>query len=254
MMKLKNKIALVTGGSRGIGRGIALAYAEEGADVVVNYFRAKNEADDVVSKITEIGRRAIAIQADVAIEADVNGMVAKALEEFGRIDILVNNSGWVKATPFLDMSIEEWDRGVAINLRGVFLCGQAVARVMVQNRIKGKIINVGSVLGFTPLPGRAHYGPAKAGVNNLTRIMAYELAPYGIIVNGIAPGTVDTGMMTQFYEEAGNKEVFAEPIPVGHIGQPEEIAPFAVLLGSDDASFIAGTMILIDGGMLACIH
>jgi len=253
-MQLKNKVALVTGGSRGIGRAISLAFAEEGADVVVNYYRAKAEADEVVGKIREMGQHAIAVQADVAIAEHVNRIVEKALEEFGRIDILVNNSGWVKATPFLEMSVEEWDRGIAINLRGVFLCGQAVARVMVQNGIRGKIINVGSVLGFTPLPGRAHYGPAKAGVNNLTRIMAHELAPYGIIVNGIAPGTVDTGMMEQFYEQAGNKEVFAEPIPVGHIGLPEEIAPFAVLLASDRASFIAGTMILVDGGMLACLH
>jgi 3-oxoacyl-[acyl-carrier protein] reductase len=253
-MKVKDKIAIVTGGSRGIGRGIALAFAQEGANVVVNYFRAQQEADEVVDKIRKMGRRAIAVQADVAVVEDVNRLVATAVQEFERIDILVSNSGWVKATPFLEMSVEEWDRGVAINLRGVFLCGQAVARVMVQKGIKGKIINVGSVLGFTPLPGRSHYGPAKAGVNSLTRIMAHELAPYGIIVNGIAPGTVDTGMMEQFYEQAGNKEVFAEPIPVGHIGQPEEIAPFAVLLASDDASFIAGTMILIDGGMLACLH
>jgi 3-oxoacyl-[acyl-carrier protein] reductase len=253
-MKLENKVAIVTGGGRGIGRGISLAFAREGADVVVNYFRGKDEADEVVRNIRAIGRRAIAVQADVAVVEDVNHMVAMAMQEFGRIDILVSNSGWVKATPFLEMSVEEWDRGVAINLRGVFLCGQAVARVMVQNGIKGKIINVGSVLGFTPLPGRAHYGPAKAGVNSLTRIMAHELAPYGIIVNGIAPGTVDTGMMEQFYEKAQSKDVFAEPIPVGHIGQPEEIAPFAVLLASDEASFIAGTMILVDGGMLACLH
>ncbi len=253
-MQLINRVALVTGGSRGIGRAIALALAQEGADVAVNFHRAEAEAEQVVGKIREMGRKAVAVQADVAILEDVQRMVAATVDEFGRIDILVNNSGWVKATPFLEMSLEEWDRGIAVNLRGVFLCGQAVARFMVQNGIRGKIINIGSVLGFTPLPGRAHYGPAKAGVHSLTKIMAHELGPYGIVVNGIAPGTVDTDMMAQFYEPAGNKEVFAESIPVGHIGLPEEIAPIAVLLASDQASFIAGTMILVDGGMLACLH
>lgn len=255
-MKLANKVALVTGASRGIGRAIALAFAREGADVIVNYCRAETEAHDVVAQITAMNRRAMAVQADVALEDDVNRLVATAIDAFGPVDILVNNAGWVKATPFLEMSLEEWDRGIGINLRSFFMLGQAVARIMVQHEIRGKIINIGSVLGFTPLPGRAHYGPAKAGVENLTKVMACELGPYGIHVNGIAPGTVDTGMMDQFYEQVGgNKEIFAEPIPLGYIGQPEDIAPLAVLMASDeDVHFMAGTMVLVDGGMLTQIH
>ena len=244
-MRLKNKIALITGSSRGIGKATALLFAEEGAKVVVNYFSHEKEAFAIVDEIKKIGSDAIAIKCDVSKETDVKKMVRKAIDKFGKIDILVNNAGIVFDVPFFDRTVEQWKRTLDVNLIGTFLCSKYVSQQMLK-KDGGKIINISSTNGIDSFsPGSIDYDASKAGIIILTRNLAKELAPK-IQVNSIAPGWVDTEMNTDLPQDFIKEE--KEKIYLKRFAKPEEIAKAILFLASNDASFITGSTLKVDGG------
>jgi NAD(P)-dependent dehydrogenase (short-subunit alcohol dehydrogenase family) len=242
---LVNQVAIVTGGGRGIGKAIAITFAKNGADVVIAA-RTKSEIEQVGDEIRNFGREALAIPTDIANKNDIKNMVSQTIKRFGKIDVLVNNAGVFWPESAIDMTEEHWDRLLAVNLKAVFLCSQEVARHMIKQK-KGRIINISSVDGIYCLPNQAHYAASKAGVNQLTRSLAVDFAPYGIVVNGIAPSWV----LTEMTEEAWNKEkdYWLKRIPAGRIGQPEDIAYVALFLASEGSQFIVGQTIIVDGGI-----
>jgi len=255
-MKLKDKVAIVTGGSRGIGRAICLRLAREGAGVVVNYARAadtgpfRGAAARVVKQIHARGGEAVAIEADVASARAVGRMVRQTLKRFGRIDVLVNNAGICPFHDFLDMPEKLWDRVQAVNLKGVFLCTQAVTRWMVQHRVRGRIISISSVSSIVGGERQAHYCPTKAGVNLLTKSIAIALGEHGITCNAVLPGTVETDINREDLSDQAKRSYFARRTPLGRLGRPEDIAGPVVFLASDDAAFITGALLVVDGGVL----
>ncbi|MED3660365.1 3-oxoacyl-[acyl-carrier-protein] reductase [Ureibacillus sp. FSL K6-8385] len=246
MGKLEGKTAVVTGASRGIGRAIALELAKEGANVVVNYSGSKEKAEQVVNEILEMGRKAIAVQANVADNDSVQNLMKKALEEFGSIDILVNNAGITRDNLLMRMKEEEWDEVIQTNLKGVFLCTKAVTRQMMKQR-SGRIINIASVVGVTGNAGQANYTAAKAGVIGLTKTAARELASRNILVNAVAPGFITTEMTDALPEDV--KTSMLSQIPLGKFGKPEQVAKAVVFLASDDAEYITGQVLHVDGGI-----
>lgn len=249
-MKLNNRVAIVTGSRRGIGRAIALALAGEGASVVVSDV-SQDDCEKVVGEIKAMGRRGLAIKCDVTSSAQVEEMVKRTVAVFGRLDILVNNAGIVTYKPFLELSEEDWDKVLNVNLKGQFLCAQAAAREMAKGRW-GRIINISSIASGgcgIAFPQVAHYTVSKGGVMALTKALALELAPIGINVNAICPGVIDTDM-TKGIRESGQLEQLLSRIPKGRIGQPEDIASIAVFLASKEADYITGAAIVIDGGWL----
>jgi NAD(P)-dependent dehydrogenase (short-subunit alcohol dehydrogenase family) len=193
-VRLKGKVALVTGASRGIGKGIAEVFAEEGADVAVNYVASAQAAEDVAARIRYAGRRAMTVKADVANRAEVEAMVTRVWEELGPIDVLVNNAGIETIVPFLDLTDEQWTRLTDVNLRGEWLCSQVYCRHVIAEKRKGNIVMIGSVQAGKVLPGRTHYAPTKLGLEALTRNMSAEMSPLGIRVNCVHPGLIDTDM------------------------------------------------------------
>jgi len=244
---LTNRTALVTGGGTGIGAAIAKGLAAEGANVVVNYNRSETEANDVVAEITKRGSRAISVHCDVSQADQVQTMFEQSASEFGHVDILVNNAGNVFGKQSTaEMPEEVWDKTIAVNLKGVFLCSQAAIRQMMDHH--GRIINITSISAFSGKGGPA-YGPAKAGVNALTRDMAYELGPRGITVNGIAPGIIDT-RIHQLGTPADLYAKLIELIPLGRDGKVNDLVGIAILLASNAGSFITGDIIHVNGGML----
>ena len=246
-MKLSNKTALVTGGSRGIGRAIALAFAKEGANVAINYNKDNLAAAKTVKEIENLGVKSNAFRADTSSALQVEEMVNRVLKEFGEIDILVNNAGIIRRTPFLEISEEEWDSILRINLKGYFLCSQCVARHMV-DRHQGKIINIASVNQIQAGLNVTAYSVSKAGVAMLTKQMALELAPYKINVNGIAPGLTETDLNRKDLADPEFRQKRLSQIPMGVILNPEDIAGAAVFLASDDSRFVTGTTIFVDSG------
>ena len=247
MSRFEGKAAIVTGASRGIGREIALLLASEGAKVAVNYSGSKDKADEVVQLIKDAGGDAFAIQADVSNPDSVKNMIDKTIESFGSIDILVNNAGITKDNLLMRMKEDEWDDVININLKGVFLCTKGVSRQMMRQRA-GKIVNVASVVGVVGNPGQANYVAAKAGVIGLTKTTAKELASRNINVNAVAPGFISTDM-TDALNEDMQKQLLAG-IPLGKLGSPEDIAKTVLFLLSEDASYITGQTIHVDGGMV----
>lgn len=243
---LTGKVALVTGASRGIGRATALKLAEAGADVVVNYAGSEAAAAETVARIKEMGRRAIMIRANVGNAEEVNEMFKEALEQFGQIDILVNNAGITRDNLIMRMKEEEWDEVLTVNLKGVFNCIKAATRPMMKQR-SGRIINITSVVAALGNPGQANYVAAKAGVIGLTKTTARELASRGITVNAVAPGFIDTDMTTNLPEEV--KGSMLAQIPLGRLGQAEEVAKVVVFLASDAAGYMTGQTLHVDGGM-----
>ncbi|MBI4518968.1 MAG: SDR family oxidoreductase [Deltaproteobacteria bacterium] len=246
MGKLDGKIALVTGGSRGIGRGIAIELARAGADVALNYRRDEAAAHDTAGAITALGRKAIAIRADVAEWPQVQAMADQALQHFGQLDIVVANSGIASRVQSVwDMDIDHWHRVIGVNLHGVFYTCKATAKHLVDRR-RGAIILISSVGADLCGPMGSPYYVAKAGVNALTKSLAKECAPAGVRVNCIAPGVIVTDMgerMIKFYGDA-----LVASIPLGRPGQPEDIGKAAVYLASDDAQFVTGKILRVDGG------
>jgi 3-oxoacyl-[acyl-carrier protein] reductase len=241
------KVALITGASRGIGRAIALKFAEQGARVVVNYAGSREAAEEVVSSIRAIGGEAIAVQADVSRADDAERLVAAAMETFGQVDILVNNAGITRDNLLIRMKEEEWDAVINTNLKGVFHCTKAVARPMMKQR-SGRIINIASVVGLMGNPGQANYVAAKAGVIGLTKTAAKELASRGITVNAVAPGFIETDM-TDALEDTYKERLFAQ-IPLGRLGKPEDVAGVVLFLASDAAAYMTGQVLTVDGGMV----
>ena len=247
MGRFDGKSAIVTGASRGIGREIALLLAKEGARVAVNYSGSKDKADDVVKLITESGGEAFAIQADVSDADGVKNMVDKTLEMFGSIDILVNNAGITRDNLLMRMKEDEWDDVININLKGVFLCTKGVTRQMMRQRA-GRIVNVASIVGVSGNPGQANYVAAKAGVIGFTKTAAKELASRNINVNAVAPGFITTDMTDALSEEVKNQMLSV--IPLGKLGRPEDVARTVLFLLSEDADYITGQTIHVDGGMV----
>ena len=245
-MKLAGKIALVTGASRGIGRGIALELAREGADVVVNYRRDETAAEETVRTIVGGGRRAIAIRADVSEWPQVQALVDGALGHFGRLDVVVANSGIAsRVAPLWDLDVDHWHKVINVNLHGVFYTCRATVGHLIERK-SGSVILISSIGADACGPMGAPYYVAKAGVNALTKSLAKECAPAGVRVNCIAPGLVATDMgdrMMKFYGEA-----LLSSIPLGRAGRPEDIGKAAVYLASDDASFVTGKILRVDGG------
>jgi len=243
-VRLKGKVAIVTGAAQGIGRGIALALAKEGAKVVVSDISGK--IADVVREIESLGSEALAAKANVADSEETEKMTKAAIEKFGRIDILVNNAGIYPFKPLVEMKEEDWDRVIGVNLKGVFNCTKAVLPKMIEQK-SGNIINISSIagaeIGYLNL---VHYSASKAGVLGFTRSAALELAQYGIRVNAIAPGAIETPGTKVLGEVLKQVE---QTIPQKRIGQPEDIANLVVFLASDDSSYIIGQLIVVDGGL-----
>ena len=250
-MEFKDKVAVVTGASRSIGKGIALALAGEGCSVVVNYSKSRDEAEEVVERIRGMGGNAIAIQCDVSKKAQVEAMFTKAIETFGKVDILVNNAGVAKGGSILETSEEVWDWQLSINLKGVFLCTQIAARHMVDRRY-GKIVNISSNSGFgIAMDSETSYAVSKAGVIQLTKSSSYDLGPYGINVNCVAPGAVDTVMLRggrsdEEYEE--KLQGRRDRASLGIVGTPDDIANAVLFFASDKSHYITGKTLLVDGG------
>lgn len=251
MFSLFQKKALVTGGSRGIGRGIALCLAKQGADVAVNYHSKKEEADVVVEEIRKMGCDAFAVQADVSQKSQVEAMFAEIKNRWGKLDILANNAGIINYAPFDQLSEQQWDQVLAVNLKGQFLCAQQAIKIMSSG---GKIINTASIasggvgVGFGQL---AHYTASKGGVVALTESMAIELSPKGINVNAVAPGVIETDMSKGSLADEKTKLGILARVPKGRVGQPEDIGAAVAFLASDEADYIAGTVLYVDGGWLA---
>ena len=249
-MRLNNKTAIVTGARRGMGRSIALAMAREGANVVVSDIN-QEDCQKVVDEIEKLGRKGLALKCDVSSSNDVENMVKRTVAEFGRVDILVNNAGILDFKPFLELTDEDWDRTLNVNLKGQFLCARAAGREMIKNKW-GRIINIASISSGgcgIAFPLIAHYTASKGGVMALTEALALELTSQGINVNAICPGAIDTDMAKGVKEGGQLAQVLAR-IPKGRLGQPEEIASLVVFLASEESDYISGAAIVIDGGWL----
>ncbi|CAK6472290.1 3-oxoacyl-[acyl-carrier-protein] reductase [Peribacillus castrilensis] len=246
-MILEGKKALVTGASRGIGREVALELARQGADVAINYSGSEAKANEVVDEIKALGRKAFAIQCDVANSESVTSMMKEVVEQFDRVDILVNNAGITRDNLLMRMKEDEWDSVINTNLKGVFLCTKAVTRQMMKQR-SGRIINMASIVGVSGNAGQANYVAAKAGVIGLTKTTAKELASRGITVNAIAPGFISTDMTGELPEDV--QKAMLDQIPLARFGDPKDIAAVASFLASDASKYMTGQTLHVDGGMV----
>jgi glucose 1-dehydrogenase len=249
-MNLDGKICIVTGAATGIGKAIATKFVTSGAAVVIDYVGNSGKADSLTAALRTIGGRAIAVAADVTDAAQVDMLVAEAVKEFGRLDVLVNNAGFEKKTPFLETPSSQWNEVVAINLTGPFLCSQRAAKQMVAQGGGGRIVNVSSVHEDLPMPTNSPYCAAKGGLRMLMRTIALELAPHGITVNNVAPGAIATPMDAPIEKDPAELHALLAEIPLQRMGKPEEVAALCAFLASDEASYITGSTYAIDGGML----
>ena len=247
-MRLAGKVALVTGAGRGIGRGIAEVFADEGADVAINDIDLSGGAEATAAYVRSKGRRALTVAADVSKRPDVEAMVDQVWRELGPIDILVNNAGIETIIPFLDLTDEQWTRLTDVNLRGCWLCSQVVCRRAVAAQRKASIVNIGSIQAAKVLPGRTHYAPTKLGLEALTRNMSAEMTPLGIRVNCVHPGLIDTPMTEWVMKDPEILPVVLAQISLGRAGQPREIGAVVSFIASDEASYLTGQSVHVDGG------
>lgn len=258
MSDLKDKVVIITGARRGMGKSHALKFAEQGAKVVVSDI-SEEDCQKVVDEIKDLpagrqgkGGEGLAFKCDVTKKEEVEGMVKKTINEFGKIDILVNNAGIAQFKPFLELSEEDWDKTLAINLKGYFLCAQAVAKEMKEQG--GAIVNIASVamgqqgIGF---PNIVHYCASKGGIAGMTEALAVELAPHNIRVNAVAPGMIETPMIDPIKEDPEQEEALLARIPMHRVGKPEEVSELVLFLASDKSSYMTGSTVVIDGGWLA---
>lgn len=251
MFDLTGKKALVTGGSRGIGQGIALALAKQGADVAINFHSKAQEAEVVVAAIKALGRDSFAVQADVANLNSLNQMFEQIKNKWGKLDILVNNAGILQFKPFEQILPEDWDQMINTNLRGQYFCAQQALKLMSQG---GRIINIASIssggVGIA-YPQISHYTTSKGGVVGMTEALAVELGPKGINVNAIAPGGIETDMTKGMMSDEKTKQAMISQVPKGRMGRPEDIGAAAAFLASTEADYITGAVLYVDGGWLA---
>jgi glucose 1-dehydrogenase len=249
-MRLQGKTAVVTGAATGIGQAIAIAFAQAGAAVVVDYVGDASVSQDTASKIDATGGKSLAVAADISRPDQVNALIHQTVAAFGKLDIFVNNAGIEKKFAFVDYPLEEWQKIMAVNLTGPFLCAQAAAKQMIAQGHGGRIINISSIHEDLPMPTNAPYCASKGGLRMLMRTIAVELAPHQITVNNIGPGAIYTPIDKDVEsDEKLNSQILAE-IPMGRWGKPEEVAQLAVYLASDDAAYVTGSTHFIDGGML----
>ena len=251
MGQFDQKVALVTGSDSGIGRAIALAFAREGASVVINYAHAQDRAEEVRQIIEQqYHGQALVLQADVSQYQQALGLIQQTVEHFKGLDIMVNNAGMEIHSPFLDVTEEQFDRVVGVDLKGAFFCAQAAARAMVERKTPGRIINVSSVHEDLPMPQNVPYCCAKGGMRMLMRTICLELAPHNITVNNIGPGAVDTPIDADVKANPQKMAALLAEIPLSRMGQPEEIAGLALYLASDAAAYVTGSTFFIDGGLM----
>lgn len=245
-LNLTDKVAVVTGGSRGIGRAIALELGARGATVVVNYQKNADAANEVVAQITAAGGKATAVQADVSVESDANALIKAAIDDYGKIDILVNNAGTTRDNVIMLMGADDFDAVVSTNLRSTWLCSKAAIRSMMRKRT-GRIINITSISGIMGNAGQSNYSASKAGIIGLTKSLAREVAARNITVNAVAPGFVLTDLTSGLPDDITAK--LNENIPLGRWGTVEDVAKATAFLAGDDASYITGHVLVVDGGL-----
>ncbi len=249
-MRLESKVAIVTGGANGIGRATARRFAREGARVVVADIEFEN-AQSVAAEICAQGGTGLAVAVDVRLHESVEKLFARAVAEFGHVDILAAIAGVSGGATFVDLPEKSWDQTLAVNLKGVFLCGQAAARQMIAQGSGGRIINMSSTNGLVGEPDFAHYNASKFGVVGLTMTMAIELAPYKINVNAVCPGFIRTRLSDDLIAQPGFASEYLKKIPLGRFGEPDDVTGAFVFFASDDSSYVTGTTLVVDGGQLA---
>jgi NAD(P)-dependent dehydrogenase (short-subunit alcohol dehydrogenase family) len=247
-MSLADKVVVVTGAGQGIGEGIALAFSKKNSRVVVVDVNKKGIAN-TVEKIKSMGSDCLGVQTDISSSSDVQTMVKKTIDQYGTLDVLVNNAGILKPGPLEDLSEEDWDTGVNVNLRGTFLCSKYAAQIMIPKR-KGCIVNIASISGHEPYPGGGTYSPTKAAIIMLTKQCAIEWGQYNIRVNAISPGLIATPLTAKAYENEEIKKGRENMVPLGRIGLPGDIGSVAVLLASEEMGYVTGTTIPVEGGFL----
>lgn len=246
---LKGKVVIITGGASGLGKAMAERFGKEGAKVVINYHSDKHDHEEVLKQIRSSGGEAVAVQGDVSKEEEVKKIIAFAVEQFGSIDIMVNNAGVENEVPTEKLSLEDWNKVIDVNLTGMFLGSREAVKYMVENSIKGNIINISSVHDRIPWPHFVHYAASKGGVKMMSETMALEYAPRGIRINNISPGAIDTPINAEKFKDPEAKKGVLNLIPMGYIGKPEEIAACAAWLASSESSYVTGHTIYADGGM-----
>jgi 3-oxoacyl-[acyl-carrier protein] reductase len=246
-MKLEGRNAVVTGGGRGVGRAISLAFAREGASVVVNYAGNRTAADEVVKMIQDMGRKAVAVQGNVAEEADTKKIIDTCVDAFGSIHILINNAGISKPGLLHKLTVETWDEVVNVQMRGPWLCIKAASKYFMEQKY-GRIVNVTSVAGIVGTTGQINYAAAKGGVVTLTKSAARELARHNVTANVICLGIVTTDMTTTLQQDEKLKEIYMRRILLNRYAEPEDVAPAFVFLASDDARYVTGQLLCVDGG------
>ncbi len=249
-MKLQGKVAIVTGAATGIGKAIAMGMAKEGASVVIDYVGDPKLANEAAQGIQNAGGKAIAMEADISNPEQVNTLVQQSLKALGRLDIFVNNAGLEYKHPFTEYPFELWQKVIAVDLTGPFLCAQAAAKAMIAQGSGGRIINISSIHEDLPMPTNAPYCAAKGGLRMLMRTIAVELAPHKITVNNIAPGAIYTPIDADVEADRKFEQALMAEIPLGRWGKPEEVADLAIFLASDAAGYCTGSTFFIDGGML----
>jgi glucose 1-dehydrogenase len=248
--RLEGKAALVTGSSRGIGRGIAIRYAQEGANVAINYIGASDAAEEVLAVVEATGVRGVLIQADVSSAAAVAQLVDEAVKAFGALDILVNNAGVEVHAPFWDVKESDYDKVMAVNVKGTFFGTQAFIRHLRTTGRRGRVINISSVHEDLAFPNFAAYCASKGAMRMLTRSLAVELGPLGITINNIAPGAIETPINTALLNDPVKLKSLMSQIPLARLGQPEDVAGLAAFLASDDAAYVTGSTFVVDGGLM----
>lgn len=249
-MRLQDKVAIITGADTGIGKGISECMSREGAAVAIDYRGDRAPADDLVQQIESGGGKAIAIEADVTQPGEVAKLIGETVATFGKLDIFVNNAGIEKKVPFLEVPLDLWNTTIAVDLTGPWICTQKAAQQMVTQGNGGSIINISSVHEDLPMPTNAAYCAAKGGLRMMMRTLAVELAQYKIRVNNIGPGAIDTPMDAPLKEHPERMKALLAEIPLGRMGQPDEVGMLAVYLASDESTYVTGSTYFIDGGML----
>lgn len=246
---LKGKVVAITGASSGLGKAMALRFGQEQAKVVINYFNNEKDAQGVKEEIQKAGGEAVAVQGDVTKEEDVKNIVQTAVREFGTLDIMINNAGMENPVPSHEMPLNDWNKVISTNLTGAFLGSREAIKYYVENNIKGNVINMSSVHEMIPWPLFVHYAASKGGIKLMTETLALEYAPKGIRVNNIGPGAINTPINAEKFADPVQKKDVESMIPMGYIGEPEEIAAVAVWLASKESSYVTGITLFADGGM-----